>query len=75
MIFPSRETSYKSSVIPKMIIAMELLSQKNYKPNELFKIMEGTVVDVSEFLNVMDCLYLLGEIELDVNGEIKRVVK
>ena len=75
MIFPSRATSYKSSVIPKMVITMNFLSQNNYKPDKLFQLMENNVTDVGEFLDVMDCLYLLGEIDITSNGEVTSFVK
>ena len=43
-------------------------------PAELYKKMKSKVEDVGEFLEVVDCLYLLGKVELVPDREVLRYV-
>ncbi len=74
MLFPSKATPYDASVLPKITIAIKCLSEKDYKPIDLFNEMRGQVIDIGDFLDVMDCLYLLGIIYInEENGVISYV--
>ena len=72
MKFPSKVTPYKESIIAKFPMVLEKVEKKDMSPQELYKSMKNKVTDISEFMDIMDCLYALNKIELD--GEVVRYV-
>jgi len=65
MKLPSKLFSYEESVLSKLPIALGLLRQESLSVGQLFTLMQGSVSDVSEFLDVLDCLYALKKIYYD----------
>ena len=72
MKFPSKVTPYKESVIAKFPMILEKLEKKDMSPQELYKSMKNKVTDISEFMDIMDCLYALKKVDLD--GEVVHYV-
>lgn len=72
MKFPSKVTPYKESIIAKFPMVLEKVEKKDMSPQELYKSMKNKVTDISEFMDIMDCLYALKKIELD--GEVVHYV-
>lgn len=69
MKFPSKVTPYKESIIAKFPVILALLEKEDITPSELFsKVKKNRITDVSEFVDVLECLYTLNKIEL--NGEV-----
>lgn len=72
MKFPSKVTPYKESIIAKFPMVLEKVEKKDMSPQELYKSMKNKVTDISEFMDIVDCLYALKKIELD--GEVVHYV-
>lgn len=73
MKLPNKLFSYKESVISKFPLILEKVSEeKNISIMDLYCTVNGKFEDVSEFLEALDCLYLLGKIEYDSN--LRRVI-
>jgi hypothetical protein len=64
MRFPSKYTSYKSSVISKFPVFLEELSARDLTIKELYKKTKSKVQNVQEFIEVLDCLYAIKKIEI-----------
>ncbi len=64
MRFPSKVTPYKESVLAKFPIVLSALEGAEMHPLDLYKKVKSKVDDVGEFLEILDCLYALGTIEL-----------
>lgn len=75
MKLPSKITSYNQSIFPKMVKTLELLEKQDYTPTGLFLKMKKNVANVGEFIEVLDCLYVLNKIELDPKRKVVRYVK
>lgn len=76
MILPSKFVTYKESSISKFPIVLSRLAKCDLPVMTLY---EGVKTDskdkkmsIREFLDILDCLYLLGKIEL-VGEDVHRV--
>lgn len=66
MKLPSKVTPYKESTIAKFPVVLELLEKSDMTPQELFaKVRKSKIKDISEFVEVLDCLYAMNKIEID----------
>ena len=68
MKFPSKVTPYKESIIAKFPMVLGKLEKKDMSPSELYKSVKSRMTDIREFMDILDCLYVLKKIELD--GEV-----
>ena len=68
MKFPNKVTPYQASILAKFPMVLVLLEQQDMKPGDLYKKIKSKVSDVGEFLEILDCLYALGKIELNREG-------
>ncbi len=65
MKIPSKVTPYKESTIAKFPIVLELLEKEDMTPNEVYaELKKQKLGNISEFLEVLDCLYAMHKIEL-----------
>ena len=67
MLFPSKVISYNESILPKLPLVLQYLEKGPQKIRAVYKHMQGSVTDVSDLFEVLDCLYALGMIE--INGD------
>lgn len=74
MKFPNKVTPYQASILAKFPIVLVLLEQQDMKPGDLYKKIKSKVSDVGEFLEILDCLYALGRIELNREGSVLHYV-
>ena len=74
MRLPSKATTYSASILSKLPIALQHLSDRDMAPVDLYRKMKSKVEDVGEFLEIIDCLYLLGRVELVADREVLRYV-
>lgn len=66
MKLPSKVTPYKESTIAKFPVVLELLEKNDMTPQELYaKVRKSKIKDISEFVEVLDCLYAMNKIEID----------
>ena len=63
MRLPSKVTPYKKSDLSKLPLAIKLLQEGDIGPVELFRKMKQSNVDIVDYIEIMDCLYLLGRID------------
>ena len=75
MLFPNKLFSYRESIISKFPIALNELQDGPMTVSELYKVLNKHVSGVSEFLDLMDCLYAMNAIELDEEEGALRCVK
>lgn len=68
MKFPNKVTPYQASILAKFAIVLVQLEQQDMKPGDLYKKVKSKVSDIGEFLEILDCLYALGKIELNREG-------
>ena len=61
MRFLNKVTNYKKSVLSKLPIILDLLSQKDYTVSVLFEAVSKDMT-VTEYIDVLDCLFALGTI-------------
>lgn len=74
MILPDKLFSYNESVLSKFPIVLRELKKSSVDAAELYHAVKNKMADVSEFIEVLDCLYVLGKIEYDSDAELLRYV-
>ncbi len=74
MKFPSKVTPYKASLLAKFPIILSCLEYEDLRPEELYREVKSKVSDVGEFLEILDCLYALGKVELFEEGGVLHYV-
>ena len=70
MLFPNKLFSYEESVISKFPVILTAIKDTPMKIRPLFKENEKSFSGVSEFYEVLDCLYALQKICLNSKGEL-----
>ena len=63
MLLPSKITTFQESVLSRLPLVLQALSQESKSVSVLFDVVKGNVKDVVEYLDILDCLYALGKIE------------
>lgn len=63
MKLPNKVTSFKESIIPKMVTIYKKVINCDI---EIFKLYESVKksMSLSEFIDALDCLFLIGKIDL-----------
>ena len=74
MLLPSKVTSYNESILSKFPLVLSTLKKSDMSALDLFGTVKNGVVDVGEFLEVLDCLYALNKIEL-TKGKLLITIK
>lgn len=75
MLFPNKLITYKESVISKFPYALQELQEGPSSVSDLYKAMSDRVTGISEFMDVLDCLFALNRIEFDEEEEVLRCVE
>ena len=70
MKFPNKITSYNESIISKFPKVLSLLDNKNLSPKNIYEKMTSNVYDIGEFIEIIDCLYILNKIQFDEKGNV-----
>lgn len=65
MRLPNKISTYKESIISKMPILLEQLSEIEKTPDQLYISSRGHFNSMGDFLTTLDCLYTLGKIGYD----------
>ena len=73
MKLPNKFITYKDSALYKMPKFLHHLKNCDLSLKELYKKTNKDVNNIQEFIDVLDCLFMLGEIE--IKGEIIHYVK
>lgn len=75
MRMPSKVNPFSDSVIALFAPILEELQKRDMTPHELLEATRTRVSEISIFLDALDCLYNLGEIEIPEDTEVLRYVK
>lgn len=65
MRLPSKVTSYKASIVSRFPIILSCLDESSREPLELFNEQKKKFADLSEYCDVLDCLFALRTIAFD----------
>jgi hypothetical protein len=63
MKLPNKVTSYKKSILAKFPVVLEALEKENMTPEKLYQKVKNKVSNISEFTDVLVCLYALNKID------------
>lgn len=63
MRLPSRVTPYRSSTFAKFPVILSALREWDMPPRVLYNQTKSKTFTVADFIEVLDCLYLLGKVE------------
>ncbi len=74
MKLPNKVITYKESLLAKFPIVLVVLKEQEISADLLYKKVKSKVDDIGEFMEIMDCLFALGKIELDVKKGVIRYV-
>lgn len=75
MILPSKLFTYRESAVSKMPLILDCIKNEPMQALDLYKHIARNVNGVSEFMDVLDCLYALRRIEYDSEKGVLRYVK
>jgi len=75
MRMPSKVNSFSDSVIALFTPILEKLEERDMTPHELLEATRTKVSEISIFLDALDCLYILGRIEIPDGTEVLHYVK
>lgn len=67
MLLPNKLFSYEESILSRFPVVLSVLEEKPMRVSELYKKLNDYFESVNDFIEILDCLYALGKIEL--NGE------
>ena len=65
MKLPNKVITYNESIISKFPIVLNILRNEDCKAIELFNQIKNHIEDIDDFLDVLDCLFALGAINLN----------
>jgi len=65
MNLPNKSVSYEESVISKFPLVLKAIPSGGLSPLNLYNIVKDSLLDIAEFTDVLDCLFVLGKIRLD----------
>jgi hypothetical protein len=72
--FPSKNTRFADSIIAKFPAVLGTLQNGEMPVAELYKTVRHITEDLGEFIQVLDCLYALGKLELNAETRSLRIV-
>lgn len=75
MLFPNKLFTYRESVISKFPLALQELLDGPVAVGDLYKTLSGHLSGISEFMDLMDCLFALNKIEFDEEEKVLRCVE
>ena len=75
MKMPSKVTDYRESTLANLPKILKELNRRALTPQQLFKTTRRNFDDVGEFVESLDCLFILGKIYLDEETGVIHGVK
>lgn len=69
MRLPSKVTNYKKSILSKFPLVLQKLEEKEKSPLDLYRSITNKFDGITEFIDVVDCLFALGKISFTEDGE------
>ena len=59
MRLPSKVTPYRKSTLSKFPVVLSVLREQDMSPIDLFVKVKGRGIDMADFVEILDCLYML----------------
>ena len=75
MRFPNKVTTYRQSVISKFPLILKELEKQDYSVDGLYRKIEKKLDGPEEYVQALDCLFVLDEIIFLPGGDILHYVK
>lgn len=73
MRLPSKVTPYKTSILAKLPSILKILQERDIRVEELYHKMNKRM-SPADFIEAMDCLFLLGKVEFISGTEVLHYV-
>ena len=71
MLFPNKLINYNKATISKLSLVLEVLEEEN-ELSVILRMVDDIIVDINEFIEILELLYLLDRITIDyANGRVK----
>ena len=70
MKFPNKVVPYRKSILSKFPLILKELEVQDCSVLDLYKKLEKKLDGLSEYMDILDCLYFLGFVEL-LQGGVK----
>jgi len=74
MRLPNKINSFNESVISKFPVLLNILEDSDMTVSELYNTVKKNTEDVGDFIEVLDCLYALGQIEYNAETRLLHYV-
>jgi hypothetical protein len=74
MRLPNRVTPYRKSTLAKFPVVLSALQEFDMSPQILYARVKKKDFPVTDFIEVLDCLFMLGKIEFVPGKEVLRYV-
>ena len=65
MRYPNKITSFKESILFKMILLLDILNEGTYTVDELYKKSRRNFYSTADFIETLDALYALDKIKVE----------
>lgn len=75
MRLPSKVTPYKRSILSKFPPILSELQKKDMRVVDLYEKMKKKNVAIDDFIEALDCLFVLGKVEFMPDKEVLRYVE
>lgn len=73
MRLPSKVTPFKASVLAKLPMLLKILQERDIRAGELYHKVKSRM-SPADFIEAMDCLFLLGKVEFIAGTEVLHYV-
>lgn len=70
MKLPNKVTTYNESVLSKFTAVLDVISEKDTSVLELYCETRKSFTDISEFIDTLDCLFALKQLEYSDESEV-----
>lgn len=74
MKLPNKIVSYDESILSKAVVLLEILSKKDMNIMDLYSASKKQYKSVSDYIETLDCLYLLNKIVFIEESEMIHIV-
>lgn len=75
MRLPSKVTPYRKSTLSKFPVILTALKQQDMSPITLYDKVKAKGIDMADFVEILDCLFMLEQIELNAEKEVLHYVE
>ena len=74
MKFPNKVKSYEESILSKLTVILNVLSRKDESLIELYYDTQKYFIDMPEFIDTIECLFVLNKVDYNEDLEVLHYV-